>query len=55
LDADPPLRREILSISLTDTPRNFGVHTRYIDGTVLEPGFELDELAAPIIALAKLC
>ncbi len=30
---------------------NFGVHSRYIDGTVLEPGFELDELCAPVIAL----
>jgi hypothetical protein len=31
--------------------RNVGVHSRYIDGTVLEPGFELDELVAPILAL----
>ena len=26
--------------------RNIGVHSRFIDGTVLEPGFELDELMA---------
>jgi meiotically up-regulated gene 157 (Mug157) protein len=31
--------------------RNAGIHSRYIDGTVLEPGFELDELAAPLLAL----
>lgn len=31
--------------------KNIGIHSRYIDGTVLEPGFELDELCAPIIAL----
>lgn len=30
---------------------NIGMHSRYIDGTLLEPGFELDELCAPIIAL----
>ncbi len=31
--------------------KNVGVHSRYIDGTVLEPGFELDELCAPVLAL----
>ena len=31
--------------------RNAGIHSRYIDGTVLEPGFELDELVAPLLAL----
>lgn len=31
--------------------RNIGVHSRYIDGTVLEPGFELDELMAPVLAM----
>ncbi|MGB4661043.1 MAG: glycoside hydrolase family 125 protein [Mobilitalea sp.] len=31
--------------------KNLGIHSRYIDGTVLEPGFELDELCAPVIAL----
>ena len=53
LDADPPLAREILFYVFDRQRRNFGVHSRYIDGTVLEPGFELDELAAPIIALAN--
>lgn len=31
--------------------KNIGIHSRYIDGTILEPGFELDELCAPILAL----
>lgn len=31
--------------------RNVGQHSRYIDGTLLEPGFELDELCAPVLAL----
>lgn len=30
-----------------------GEHSRYIDGTLLEPGFELDELCAPVIALEQ--
>ena len=33
--------------------RNTGIHSRFIDGTVLEPGFELDELMAPILALER--
>ena len=33
--------------------RNIGTHSRFIDGTVLEPGFELDELVAPVIALER--
>lgn len=53
LDADPTLARQILAYIFGRQRRNFGVHSRYIDGTVLEPGFELDELAAPIIALAS--
>lgn len=51
LDCDEELAREILTYVFTRQARNFGVHSRYIDGTVLEPGFELDELMAPIIAL----
>lgn len=33
--------------------KNIGIHSRYIDGTLLEPGFELDELCAPVIALER--
>ncbi|MDO4816357.1 MAG: glycoside hydrolase family 125 protein [Bacillota bacterium] len=51
LKADRELAREMLVYVFTRQSRNIGVHSRYIDGTVLEPGFELDELMAPIIAL----
>lgn len=53
LMADPAYAREILDYVFEKQARNFGVHSRYIDGTVLEPGFELDELCAPVIALER--
>ena len=53
LIADTDYAREILTYVFTKQARNFGIHSRYIDGTVLEPGFELDELCAPIIALHR--
>lgn len=31
--------------------KNVGIHSRYINGTILEQGFELDELCAPVIGL----
>ena len=51
LIADPEYARNMLEYVFTVQIRNVGVHSRYIDGTVLEPGFELDELCAPIVAL----
>jgi len=42
---------EMLMYVFTRQIRNIGVHSRYIDGTLLEPGFELDEACAPVIAL----
>lgn len=51
LEADPPLARQMLEYVFTKQRRNIGTHSRYIDGTVLEPGFELDELMAPVLAL----
>lgn len=51
LDADAALAEQILRYVFGRQRRNLGVHSRYIDGTVLEPGFELDELTAPVIAL----
>ncbi len=53
LDADAPLAREMLLYVFGRQRRNFGVHSRFIDGTVLEPGFELDELMAPVLALER--
>lgn len=49
--ADPLYARNMLEYVFTRQIRNIGIHSRYIDGTVLEPGFELDELCAPVIAL----
>ena len=53
LDADAKTAKEALLYIFGRQGRNFGVHSRYIDGTVLEPGFELDELCAPVIALDR--
>ena len=53
LDADAKLAKDILYYIFGRQRRNLGVHSRYIDGTMLEPGFELDELMAPIVALAS--
>ena len=53
LMADPAYAKEILRHVFGRQLRNVGVHSRYIDGTVLEPGFELDELCAPVIALER--
>jgi hypothetical protein len=49
--ADTALAREMLCYFFEKQVKNAGVHSRYIDGTLLEPGFELDELCAPVIAL----
>jgi len=53
LDSDPDRARDALDYALGVQARNIGIHSRFIDGIVLEDGFELDELAAPIIALAS--
>jgi len=53
LATDAAYAREILTYVFTRQARNLGVHSRYIDGTVLEPGFELDELCAPVVALSR--
>jgi hypothetical protein len=52
LDIDHSLAREALGYALTTQLRNAGTHSRFIDGVVLEDGFELDEAAAPLVALA---
>lgn len=53
LDADPERAREMLLYAFGRQGRNIGTHSRYIDGTVLEPGFELDEQLAPVLALER--
>jgi hypothetical protein len=52
LDIDPPMAREALEYALTTQLRNTGTHSRFIDGVVLEDGFQLDEAAAPLLAFA---
>lgn len=51
LDIDRALAREALNYAFTIQLRNAGIHSRFIDGTVLEDGLELDEVVAPVIAL----
>jgi hypothetical protein len=52
LDIDPKMAGDALEYALTVQLRNAGTHSRFIDGIVLEDGFQLDESVAPIIALA---
>jgi hypothetical protein len=52
LDIDREMARQALEYALTTQLRNAGTHSRFIDGIVLEDGFQLDEAAAPILALA---
>lgn len=53
LDADRGLARRMLEYVFGRQRRNIGTHSRFIDGIVLEPGFELDELMAPVLALGR--
>ncbi|MFA7189421.1 MAG: glycoside hydrolase family 125 protein [Sphaerochaetaceae bacterium] len=53
LKSDRSIAKKMLEYVFTKQRRNIGIHSRYIDGTVLEPGFELDELCAPVIALKQ--
>jgi hypothetical protein len=53
LDSDPQRARDALEYALTIQLRNAGTHSRFIDGVILEDGFELDEAAAPIIAMGQ--
>lgn len=43
--------RKALIYAFTEQLHNVGVRTRFINGIVLEPGFQLDHLCAPIRAL----
>jgi uncharacterized protein len=53
LDIDRSLARDALEYAFTIQLRNTGTHSRFIDGIVLEDGFQLDEAVAPLIALAS--
>lgn len=53
LASDPVFARQVLETGFERHVRNMGVHAHYIDGVLLYPGFELDQLAAYVIALDK--
>jgi uncharacterized protein len=53
LDIDHALARDALDYALTLQLRNAGTHSRFIDGVVLEDGFQLDEAVAPLLALGS--
>lgn len=50
---DPERAREMVLAGFGRYLRHAGVHSLYIDGTVLYPGFELDELCAYILVLEQ--
>lgn len=52
MDMDPAMGGEALEYALGIQLRNTGTHSRFIDGVVLEDGFQLDEAVAPVVALA---
>lgn len=53
LHMDRVLAAEMLEVAFGRQGRNIGTHSRFIDGSVYEPGFELDELCAPLLALDR--
>jgi uncharacterized protein len=53
LAADPPIAAAWLRTALARYSTNAGVHALYLDGGVLYPGFELDEVAAFHLAVGR--
>jgi meiotically up-regulated gene 157 (Mug157) protein len=53
LDIDKEMAKQALEYALGAQLRNAGTHSRFIDGIVLEDGFQLEEAVAPILALAS--
>lgn len=53
LMADPNRAGSVLLTGFSRHMRNAGIHSHYIDGVLLYPGFELDQLAAYVIALGR--
>jgi len=51
LDTDPARARAALDYVFSVQGKNIGIHSRFIDGVVLEDGLETDELVAPLVAL----
>lgn len=53
LTLDPAKAREVLLVAFERHLKHPGEHAQYIDGTLLYPGFELDQLCAFPIALHR--
>jgi len=53
LDISSAMARRALDAAYTIQLRDTGTHSRFIDGTVLEDGFELDEAVAPLVAMSE--
>jgi hypothetical protein len=53
LMTDPERARNALDVAYGIQLRDTGTHSRFVDGVTLEPGYELDESVAPIVALAE--
>jgi hypothetical protein len=53
LDFDVDTAQDALEYAFTIQLRNTGIHSRFIDGVVLEDGLELDEVVAPLFALSQ--
>lgn len=51
LQQDRAKARALLEYAFTTQLRNTGIHSRFIDGTIMEPGMELDQLCSPVIEL----
>jgi uncharacterized protein len=51
LQITPGQARRMIEYAFTTQLRNVGIQSRFIDGVVMQPGFQLDELCAPIRAL----
>ena len=49
----PQRAKELLSVFIRKYSKNKGTHALYIDGRILYDGFELDELAAYLLAISK--
>ncbi|MCB9866321.1 MAG: glycoside hydrolase family 125 protein [Phycisphaerales bacterium] len=53
LSMDREMAAEVLRAAFGRQGRNIGTHSRFINGAMYEPGFELDELCAPILAVER--
>ena len=53
IQLEPALAKDMLDYVFTRQIKNVGIHSKHINGTILEQGLELDELMAPLVSLHK--